>query len=1106
MRKLLSITLALLMVVGLAIPAVAAVNVASVQNPGDASATLYTNLNSAAAALKDGGTLTLLANVTSDLKITVPADGSVTVEGNGYTLTGQLLLKATEKDWSSTYDGEATVNNVKVVANAAIALNVTGSLTVTVNDSEITKAGTNKYNVISLGLASRITLNNVILTQSSKKNFISLTGLTTTINSTAFVNNTSNDLQIGTAVTNLNINENRTIRRNSSLTIDFPAQKELAAEKVVASIPADSPEAVWAVASNAIENTVIATATLQSQVPAIKEAASAAIEAVAQAYADELELAKNLATEEIRSTDDVDPLLAADMGILRTAYANIDAATSFTELEEVTSAGIAAVKEAQARELASAKEVAKAYVNTADASDPLNSSASKEAGCQLIDSAATKAEVEEAKSAAVAGVQAAMAQELADAKAAAKAAIDEQNATDPLIDSSAVQAAYEAIDAATTKAQVSSVLAQQLNNVEDAQAEELRQAHIAARQSIHDQNDLDPLTGTDALTEIDLYLSFECVYIPGVVFLHPYDTKAEVAEALSSAIAQVKAMQAAELAVKKNNALAQIIAQNEIDPLIDSTAVNSASIMIDDCTTKAEVDAVIDDALQLVIDAQAAELAAAKEEALEVLSSANAVDPLNDTTVLDDAITAVTEASTKALVKAAKEAGVYNIQTKQAEELADAKAEASSAIANGFNDARIYPENKAALITSQQAAVDGARTKAEVAALLASAQELIKAAEDNDVAAAKQIVIDELNAINDADPITSTAVLSAAIDAVNACDTITGVVSASTGLYNSIREEQAIELAAAKEVAVAALTEEEAKDPLNNKEALSNGIANVNVAGTKALVETAKANAITAIQAAQAAELQNLQNEAIAAVRDYVKNDTNAKVLATAEAEIAKIDATAKKSEVAPAKDAAIDAIIAMRQLVACQEAAEEELNTAAGNAPSDAVKAIVSDGIAAIEAAATPAAVDTALADALNRLYAQRAAEGLEKYCMLQGTEVVDVTTTSDAIYISNAAFSKFVKVMIDSNALSADDFIVVEGSTEVTVKNAYLKTLANGTHTIVIDSGDGIAKFTFTVVGQAPAPATGDATVWFAVVAAVALLGLGITAVMIKKKNEDF
>ena len=77
-----------------------------------------------------------------------------------------------------------------------------------------------------------------------------------------------------------------------------------------------------------------------------------------------------------------------------------------------------------------------------------------------------------------------------------------------------------------------------------------------------------------------------------------------------------------------------------------------------------------------------------------------------------------------------------------------------------------------------------------------------------------------------------------------------------------------------------------------------------------------------------------------------------------------------------------------------------------------------------------------------------------------------IDIKKGEDVLFTSKAEFSKFVGVKIDGNLLTeTTDYTKAEGSTKITVKAAYLNTLAVGSHTIEILSKDGSAKTTFTI-----------------------------------------
>lgn len=84
--------------------------------------------------------------------------------------------------------------------------------------------------------------------------------------------------------------------------------------------------------------------------------------------------------------------------------------------------------------------------------------------------------------------------------------------------------------------------------------------------------------------------------------------------------------------------------------------------------------------------------------------------------------------------------------------------------------------------------------------------------------------------------------------------------------------------------------------------------------------------------------------------------------------------------------------------------------------------------------------------------------------YNMTQGNDV-DITSASDITFRSDADFTKFVSVKVDGNDVAPENYTVVSGSTVVTLKADYVKTLANGTHTLDINSIDGKASCKFTV-----------------------------------------
>ena len=70
------------------------------------------------------------------------------------------------------------------------------------------------------------------------------------------------------------------------------------------------------------------------------------------------------------------------------------------------------------------------------------------------------------------------------------------------------------------------------------------------------------------------------------------------------------------------------------------------------------------------------------------------------------------------------------------------------------------------------------------------------------------------------------------------------------------------------------------------------------------------------------------------------------------------------------------------------------------------------------------------------------------------------------ESTFRSDANFKDFVKVLVDGNEISADNYIAKEGSTIVTLKSEFVETLLEGSHTISIVSTTGQAITEFNVV----------------------------------------
>lgn len=89
--------------------------------------------------------------------------------------------------------------------------------------------------------------------------------------------------------------------------------------------------------------------------------------------------------------------------------------------------------------------------------------------------------------------------------------------------------------------------------------------------------------------------------------------------------------------------------------------------------------------------------------------------------------------------------------------------------------------------------------------------------------------------------------------------------------------------------------------------------------------------------------------------------------------------------------------------------------------------------------------------------------------------TMVVDAA--KDLSFRSSAPIEFFQKVLVDDKEVAAENYVLTEGSTIVTLKTSFLKTLGVGEHKLSVVSVTGTAETTFTVV-EAAKPAPGQTT----------------------------
>lgn len=90
---------------------------------------------------------------------------------------------------------------------------------------------------------------------------------------------------------------------------------------------------------------------------------------------------------------------------------------------------------------------------------------------------------------------------------------------------------------------------------------------------------------------------------------------------------------------------------------------------------------------------------------------------------------------------------------------------------------------------------------------------------------------------------------------------------------------------------------------------------------------------------------------------------------------------------------------------------------------------------------------------------------------------QTITVDTVKDLSFRSNAPIKYFQKVLVDDKEVDTENYVLTEGSTIVTLKTSFVKTLGVGEHKLSVVSTTGTAETTFTIAGAAK-PAPGQTT----------------------------
>jgi len=107
---------------------------------------------------------------------------------------------------------------------------------------------------------------------------------------------------------------------------------------------------------------------------------------------------------------------------------------------------------------------------------------------------------------------------------------------------------------------------------------------------------------------------------------------------------------------------------------------------------------------------------------------------------------------------------------------------------------------------------------------------------------------------------------------------------------------------------------------------------------------------------------------------------------------------------------------------------------------------------------------------------------------------------STAGVTITCNGDFAKFSGVKVDDILIAVSNYDKVEGSTIITLKMAYLETLATGIHIVKLAYDDGDAQMNLMVVS---ADTTGNSSVWIVAVVLVCTIAFGLVWLVVVHKK---
>ena len=127
------------------------------------------------------------------------------------------------------------------------------------------------------------------------------------------------------------------------------------------------------------------------------------------------------------------------------------------------------------------------------------------------------------------------------------------------------------------------------------------------------------------------------------------------------------------------------------------------------------------------------------------------------------------------------------------------------------------------------------------------------------------------------------------------------------------------------------------------------------------------------------------------------------------------------------------------------------------------------------------------------------------EVYTILEGAnQKLKLSNIKDLTVKADGDITKFTGLKVDDKALDESKYTKEEGSTIVTLKASYLKTLKAGIHKLTFVYNDGEVSTNFTIVDDTTAnPSTYDAIYMWVTLLTISAAGLSVSLLKLRKEN---